>query len=115
MPPPPLRSVYDGAHLYITDAATDAIDRATDVFLCGVFVKEDRSFALLSIYVPPERRGRGLASALLRTLVVECERLGATRIEVDDMTERARQDRNIYAKHGFQYIYAEGPDMVLWL
>ena len=111
-----LRMFSEGMHICITDGNLDeGVDEEEDLFLCGIFLEADlKTFGLLSLRVPPRRRGSGLGSAMLRMLIEECKRVGTERIEVDDMSERARQDsHNIYVKHGFEYRHDIGPEMVL--
>lgn len=59
-----------------------------------------RSAWLEELYVPPELRGAGIGTALLRAAIEECRSIGcaALDIEIDADHERVRP---LYERHGF--------------
>ena len=103
--------VRDGAHVAVSTVPFAVPLESEDIpFACGVV--DGRAFALLALKVPPALRGRGLGSRLLRGLAAWCEEEeGCRRIDVDDMSDRARRADNIYVRHGFVYRAARGPEM----
>jgi GNAT superfamily N-acetyltransferase len=61
----------------------------------------DGAVALLDeLYTSPERRGRGLGSAVLTAVVDEAIRRGATEIEIE-VDEPDIDAHRFYARHGF--------------
>ena len=73
----------------------------------------DRSILMLQgLHVIPELRGNGIGSHILRYIQAYAGANGYERIELDDMSDRFGQPRNIYLKHGFRYVNLEdGPEM----
>ena len=65
----------------------------------------------MHLWVPPERRGTGLARALLMKMAEACREEGVFRLEVDDMTDRCREPHNLYVSVGFVYQADVGPEM----
>lgn len=54
---------------------------------------------------------KSLASKLLIYACTHARKHGISIIEVDDCTDRYRQDHNFYIKNGFKYIEETGPEM----
>lgn len=77
----------------------------------AIGVCRDRTFFLMLLRVDEAHRGRGFATRLLRILAEWCRDEGLRRIEVDDMTDRQRQVRNVYVLAGFSYVKSYGPEM----
>ena len=55
---------------------------------------------------------KGFATRLLIYACCHARKYGITKIEVDDCTDRYRQDHNFYTKNGFKYVENTGPEMV---
>ena len=72
---------------------------------------KDRVFMLLVLRVDDAHQNRLIGTRLLHTIATYCKHEGLRRIDVDDMSARHRQTRNIYVKCGFRYIHAAGPEM----
>ena len=72
---------------------------------------EEGNFFLMHLHVPPSQRGVGVGTLLLKRIVLECKKMGAKRIELDDMTGRVGETRNIYLKVGFRYVEEGKPEM----
>ena len=70
-----------------------------------------RSFLLTRLFVHPRMRRRGVGSNLLRLVGKHCAQAGIRRIEVDDMSDWYRSERNIYTLLGFSYRSPHGPEM----
>jgi len=56
-------------------------------------------------------KNKGYASQLLKH-VINISILKKLPIILDDMSDHFRNNHNIYIKHGFKYIYDEGPEMI---
>ena len=77
----------------------------------ALFVIRDRECFLLHLYVPFCLRGNGIAKKMLLRIAHECLENDCRRIDVDDMSDRHRQKKNIYVEAGFKYRYKSGPEM----
>jgi len=67
-----------------------------------------------SIYTPPEDRGKGYASQLLKNIIEMGAKNGYTVIYVDDMSE-APVDKNIYQKLGFEIQARTNSGRNIWV
>lgn len=92
----------------IIDAMNAEIPRA-------LFRIESYESLLLHIYVPSVLRGRGIAKKMLLLVATECLKNNCKSIEVDDMSDRYRSEKNLYVKCGFKYKNDSGPEMHLFL
>jgi GNAT superfamily N-acetyltransferase len=81
----------------------------------GYGTTEEGVFFLMHLYVPPSQRGVGVGTLLLKRIVLECKKMGVERIELDDMTGRVGETRNIYLKMGFLYVEEGKPEMYMSL
>jgi GNAT superfamily N-acetyltransferase len=59
-------------------------------------------------------QGKGYGSFLLHYAISFLKREGYTCIYLDDMSDRYRKSHNIYIKHGFEYLYEDGPEMIYY-
>ena len=97
-----MRVRWNGVRVVITGRTPETVLVAT---------RHERSATLELLHVAVEARGRGVGSALLVTFARLCRDAGVRRIDADDVSDRARTRRNIYAKHGFVYRRDSGPEM----
>lgn len=69
---------------------------------------------ILSLFVLLKYRGKGYGSKLLKKVINFAKINGNIYyIELDDITSEYRNiNNNIYIKHGFEYKYDTGPEMV---
>lgn len=76
------------------------VRRGRDVARLHALYAADATY-VTSIWVEAPLRGRGVAHLLLYALASEsaCDRL-----ELDDMSDRAWSDRNLYRSMGFEYL-----------
>lgn len=70
-----------------------------------------RTCEVVLLYVPPLQRAQGHAVTLLGVLAQMLAEDGCCRIELDDMSDRYRNNRNVYTRVGFQYRSHCGPEM----
>ena len=70
-----------------------------------------RTCEIVLLYVPLIERGQGHAVTLLGVLAQILAEDGCCRIELDDMSDRYRNNRNVYTRVGFQYRSHCGPEM----
>ena len=76
-------------------------------------VWDEDMLSIVHLYVPETRWGRGIGSRLLGEACVRATHMGGRTMTVDDMTDRAHRESNIYLKHGFMYKSSTHPEMVL--
>ena len=81
-----------------------------DTGVCAGYF-EKNNFYLCNLYVAPQWRKQGIATALLQRLIQECRRNHVTQITLDDCTDNGK----CYLKQGFFYIEPGYPEMVLLL
>lgn len=109
------RLQHHGTHVvYCHDVPVECVDQLLEgTYACaiGMVSSTTRAFQLMHLFVPAEQRGRGIATALLQEIVQLCQDLGMYVVEVDDMSDRARQPHNVYVKAGFRYRNSWGPEM----
>jgi GNAT superfamily N-acetyltransferase len=55
------------------------------------------------LYTDANYRNQGLATRLLRYAVLQAHKIGIVRVRLEDMSDRYKQDNNIYVKLGFVY------------
>ena len=75
-------------------------------------VYPDREHWLGSVYVPPEHRGRGIASFLIQTVVSMAFRYGVSMLSL----QTEREDGGLYRKHGWvpvERIHYHGVDVTV--
>lgn len=72
---------------------------------------DDSVLQITSLQTKPAYRGRGHASRLLKQVMREAKKAGMRTIELDDMSDRYRQEGNIYLAHGLRYVSDSGPEM----
>ena len=60
-------------------------------------------------------QGYGIGNQLLNYLIDDVYNINVKRIELDDMSDRHREDGNIYVKNGFRYVSEYGPEMIKFL
>tara|TARA_Y100001978_G_C23562545_1_gene370035 strand:- start:467 stop:853 length:387 start_codon:yes stop_codon:yes gene_type:complete len=77
----------------------------------ALFVINERECFLLHFYVPFHLRGNGIGKQMLLKIAHECFENGCRRIDLDDMSDRQRQKKNIYVQTGFKYRNTSGPEM----
>lgn len=66
---------------------------------------------LMSLRVEEAHRGQGLGLLLLGVVAEWCIDEGVRRVDLDDMSDNARSDRNIYSRAGFRYLRSWGCEM----
>lgn len=77
----------------------------------ALFVINERECFLLHFYVPFHLRGNGIGKKMLLEIAHECLKHGCRRIDLDDMSDRHRKNKNIYVQTGFKYRNTSGPEM----
>lgn len=93
---------FDGTCMF--NAMNSEIPRA-------LFVVNEHECFLLHFYVPLHLRGNGIGKKMLLKIAHECLENGCRRINLDDMSDRHRQNKNIYVQTGFKYRNTSGPEM----
>ena len=84
----------------------------SETVLVATLTDGGRCTTLQVVHVATDERGRGVGSSLLVAFAQLCGDAGVRRIDVDDMSDRARTVKhNLYVKHGFAYRNAHGPEM----
>lgn len=74
--------------------------------VAGIRVVSDKdSLYVLDVYVTQAHRKKGYATYLIaKACTMSRRKYGATIIELDDMSNHAWQDDNVYKKMGFKYM-----------
>ncbi len=104
--------VRDHPHFFCSSVPFTMPPSSDDIpMACGVFVEDDRVFLLQHLFVPTDRRRQGIGTHLIGTVARECIARGCRRIDVDDMSQRQRNDRNVYRNTSFVYSSSSGPEM----
>lgn len=102
----------DTARMFYTGCRMRTIQDVFDRDSPRLFgVMRDRMFQLMHIFVPCSLRNRGIGTMLLHKMAQHLRDLGCRCIELDDMSERHRQNTNIYVRSGFVYRQKVGPEM----
>ena len=68
---------------------------------------------ITSLHTEEKYRGNGYASKLLKFSIKQAKENGIRYVELEDMSDNFRKDRNIYINHGFKYCHDYGPEMFL--
>ncbi|MFE7409229.1 GNAT family N-acetyltransferase [Streptomyces laurentii] len=81
----------------------------------GVLLLDDGRAELTRVFLLPEFRGKGGASALLGSLEDAARALGATRMVLNTRLDLV-EARALYTRHGYAEIpaYCSGPYMEIW-
>lgn len=77
----------------------------------GKVYYSNKYISIGSLYVDPSFRNKGVGSILLNQLIEYAKKNNVSKIVLDDMSDNYRENRNIYVKHGFQYVNEDGPEM----
>ena len=71
----------------------------------------DGVYYILSLYVPPEERGKGLAMRQVYLAAKAALSKGVCLMKLDDVSDLYRCPSNIYLRSGFLYDKPDGPEM----
>jgi N-acetylglutamate synthase-like GNAT family acetyltransferase len=106
--PPESRHTLDIHHLRMPDVTVKTVIEAGEVIGCGAIKRLDADHGeIKSMRVAPSRRRRGLASMLLRHLLIEAKRMGLSRLSLETGSfEFFEPARRLYLSHGFEFCDA---------
>lgn len=81
-----------------------------------IFYKTDNVITVTNLYILVDYRGKGYGTKLLKNVYNFGIKHKCKYIILDDMTDMYRiENKNIYCKFGFTYLYTHGPEMCITL
>jgi ribosomal protein S18 acetylase RimI-like enzyme len=75
-----------------------------------IIINERRAY-ISNLWVKESLRGQGIGTYLLKKFIKNLDDLGVIHVELDDVSDNYKKNKNIYIKFGFKYKRDDGPEM----